>query len=260
MRSRLKASLFSCRDDLLQCIDSLYAGRVPASWLKLSWEVAALNTWFAELLQRYEQLQRWLTTGRPKSFWLPGFFNPQGFLTAVKQEVTRRHAGDKWALDDVAMVSEVTRFQDASAVREGPGEGVFVHGLFLEGCSWSSREGKLVDPEPKKLFSQLPVSHQILNQQYAMPCTPTTSMDPIASFAPRPLAIILSIGCVLVLQVMHVTAVQLKDKKSSGFYEAPCYKVRRRTGANFVSTFMLRTDEAKSKWVLRGAALLMNVE
>ena len=59
---------------------------------------------------------------------------------------------------------------------------------------------------------------------------------------------------------MHVTAVQLKDKKTAGYFEAPCYKVRRRTGANFVANFMLRSKEERIKWVLRGAAVIMNVE
>ena len=31
----------------------------------------------------------------------------QGFLTGVKQEVNRKHAAEKWALDDVVMTAEV---------------------------------------------------------------------------------------------------------------------------------------------------------
>lgn len=55
-----------------------------------SWEASGSGSWFAGLLARHDQLHRWLTGGRPRSYWLPGFFNPQGFLTAVKQELARK--------------------------------------------------------------------------------------------------------------------------------------------------------------------------
>ena len=47
------------------------------------------------------QPTNWLNKGRPHSFWLSGFFNPNGFITATMQEVARRHQG--WALDEVVM-------------------------------------------------------------------------------------------------------------------------------------------------------------
>ena len=45
--------------------------------LRLCWQANTLGSWWAGLVQRHEQLQRWLTVGRPKCFWLTGFFNPQ---------------------------------------------------------------------------------------------------------------------------------------------------------------------------------------
>ena len=47
--------------------------------------------------------------------------------------------------------------QDFESLKEGPSEGVYVYGLYLDGCAWSSREDKLVDSEPKKLYNALPV-------------------------------------------------------------------------------------------------------
>ena len=32
-----------------------------------------------------------------------------------------------------------------------------MYGLYLDGCAWSTRENKMVDSEPKKLYNLLPV-------------------------------------------------------------------------------------------------------
>ena len=203
--------------DLVDALDSLFDANVPSKWLSKSWESSTIGNWFQGLLQRYAQLTKWLERGKPKAFWLTGFFNPQGFLTAMKQEVNRKHAADKWALDDVVMTSEVTSppktFEN---LKDEPNEGVYVYGLFLEGCGWDGKANKMIDSEPKKLYAALPV--------------------------------------------MHVTGKLAKDNVTKNTFEAPCYRVKKRTGLNFISTFQLRTEDHPSKWILRGVALLCSVD
>ena len=63
--------------DLIEALSSLFNARIPANWLAKSWEAATLGNWFTGLLQRFDQLVKWVNNGRPKSFWLTGFFNPQ---------------------------------------------------------------------------------------------------------------------------------------------------------------------------------------
>jgi len=152
------AGTIALTGDLIEALDALFDARIPGVWVKKSWDANTLGLWFTGLTQRFDQLHKWLNSGRPKGFWMTGFFNPGGFLTAMKQEVNRKHAGDKWALDDVVMTSEVTHpAKEYEALREGPSEGVYIYGLFLDGAAWSPKENKLVESEPKKLFAPLPV-------------------------------------------------------------------------------------------------------
>jgi dynein heavy chain len=36
-------------------------------------------------VKRVETLRSWLVNGQPTTFWLSGFFFPQGFMTSVLQ-------------------------------------------------------------------------------------------------------------------------------------------------------------------------------
>lgn len=70
---------------LRKSLDAMYDARIPERWLKISWESATLGFWYTELLERDHQFRQWCNHGRPKVFWMTGFFNPQGFLTAMRQ-------------------------------------------------------------------------------------------------------------------------------------------------------------------------------
>lgn len=55
-------------------------GLMPTSALYYPYcvlQASTLGNWFTGLLQRHDQLGKWLTLGRPRAYWLTGFFNPQ---------------------------------------------------------------------------------------------------------------------------------------------------------------------------------------
>ncbi|XP_025115333.1 dynein heavy chain 5, axonemal-like isoform X4 [Pomacea canaliculata] len=147
-------------ENLTDALDSIYDARIPSIWLRMSWESSTLGFWFTELIDRNLQFCTWCFKGRPKIFWMTGFFNPQGFLTAMRQEVTRAHKG--WALDNVILQNQVTKMMK-DEVRTEPVEGVYVYGLYLEGAGWDRRYSKLVESRNKILSEIMPVIHIFAN-------------------------------------------------------------------------------------------------
>ncbi|XP_027976203.1 dynein heavy chain 8, axonemal [Eumetopias jubatus] len=143
-------------ENLRDALDNMYDARIPQIWKRVSWDSSTLGFWFTELLERNAQFSTWIFEGRPNVFWITGFFNPQGFLTAMRQEVTRAHKG--WALDSVTIHNEVLR-QTKEEIASPPVEGVYIYGLYMDGAAWDRRNGKLTEPAPKVLFTQLPVLH-----------------------------------------------------------------------------------------------------
>jgi len=204
-------------DDLAASLDALANARVPPIWLKGAWFSPSTSIWFSSLVNRAKQWEDWIKTGRPKSYWLPGFTNGPGFLTASRQEVTRAHSG--WALDDVAVVTEVTKF-DPDDVKDGPAEGVYVHGLYLDGCGWSKKESKLVEAPAKVLYIPLPCMLVTAVQ---------TSMKKLEYL------------------VYACPCYERKDPRKRGMTAAQ---------PNFVFTPEIRTEDPPAKWILRGVALL----
>jgi dynein heavy chain len=141
---------------LVDCIDSISDFRVPKVFqydptgVEISWLTPSLAGWLKGLIDRGHQLSNWLCSPnreRPPSFWLTGFFNPQGFLTSMKQEVTRQHRAEQWSLDEVDyktdVMKEIIPGDDGrieGKVIKPVDEGVLIHGLYLEGSQWHKND------------------------------------------------------------------------------------------------------------------------
>ena len=158
--------------ELVEAITSIFDFRVPRQWcydatgVEISWLTPSLSGWINGLIDRHHQLYNWISKERPPSFWLTGFFNPQGFLTAVKQEVTRQKKQLAWSLDEVEYTTDTLKevIQGDDGRIEGkninpPQEGVYIHGLFLEGAGWNKSNRHLEEQAAKELYYQFPIMH-----------------------------------------------------------------------------------------------------
>lgn len=138
--------------------NAVYDQRVPILWSSAAYpSLKPLSPWFGDLLQRLQFLCQWIDRGIPSSFWISGFYFPQGFLTAILQNYARKYA---YPIDTVAF-SFVMSDKAVSDIHSKATDGCYIYGLFLEGARWDGRIKSLIDPKPKELFSAMPVLHML---------------------------------------------------------------------------------------------------
>lgn len=209
-------------NQLQDSLNSIFDAVPPKHWFidpsgaQYAWNLPSLGLWFQGMLDREEQLSTWINNTRPFTYWMTGFFNPQGFLTAARQEVTRRHKAEQWALDDVVLITTVQDQSNPAKIKSPPDEGVYIHGLFLEGAAWNKDKKEVIEATPKEMYCPMPVIH----------VTAVTS------------------------------EAEKRIYSRGDFYECPVYTVPKRNGLAYIFNAKLPSAKPNRHWVLRGVAML----
>eukprot|EP00658_Telonema_sp_P-2_P085426 TRINITY_DN9734_c0_g1_i8.p1 TRINITY_DN9734_c0_g1~~TRINITY_DN9734_c0_g1_i8.p1 ORF type:complete len:838 (-),score=245.66 TRINITY_DN9734_c0_g1_i8:401-2914(-) len=134
---------------------SLLIGKVPDLWHAGSYlSLKPLASWMEDTLARIEFFRDWNDNGLPASFWISGFFFPQGFLTGVLQTHSR---SNKMPIDDIKFRTTVTHYDTLDQVSLPPDTGVYIHGLFFEGARFNKETMSIDESLRGELFTSVPV-------------------------------------------------------------------------------------------------------
>uniref|UniRef100_A0A8D9F093 Dynein heavy chain 6, axonemal n=1 Tax=Cacopsylla melanoneura TaxID=428564 RepID=A0A8D9F093_9HEMI len=238
MKKAIKG-IISMNDQLEGVHASLLNNQVPTVWSdKCSPSLKSLGSWIRDLELRIDFISVWINHGPPVSYWISGFFFPQGFLTGCLLTHARLHnIGIETLKIDFVMTDVVLNQEELEAEHRNNGgvedpafysglisspDHTLVHGLFLDAARYDTAANCIADPQPGIIYPPLP----------AMQLTAVTQVD-----------------------------------TTSGRYPCPLYKTSARAGiistsghsTNFVTTVPLPSEQPESYWVLKGAALLTQI-
>uniref|UniRef100_G3ULU4 Dynein axonemal heavy chain 6 n=1 Tax=Loxodonta africana TaxID=9785 RepID=G3ULU4_LOXAF len=230
------AGLVVMSEEMEKVYNSFLNNQVPSLWSNTAYpSLKPLGSWVKDLILRTSFVDLWLKRGQPKSFWISGFFFPQGFLTGTLQNHARKY---NLPIDELSFkYNVIPAYRDQAAVIEAaktvkfgqelpmdvelpsPEDGVLVHGMFMDASRWDDKEMVIEDALPGQMNPMLPMVHFEPQQNYE-PC-PT-------------------------------------------LYHSPLYKTGARAGTlsttghstNFVVTVLLPSKRSKDYWIAKGSALL----
>uniref|UniRef100_A0A8C2LDF4 Dynein, axonemal, heavy chain 6 n=1 Tax=Cricetulus griseus TaxID=10029 RepID=A0A8C2LDF4_CRIGR len=230
------AGLVVMSEEMEKVYQSFLNNQVPSLWSNTAYpSLKPLGSWVKDLILRTAFVDLWLKRGQPKSFWISGFFFPQGFLTGTLQNHARKY---NLPIDELNFkYNMVPVYRDQAEVIEAakdihfgeelpmdlelpsPDDGVLVHGMFMDASRWDDDEMVIEDALPGQMNPMLPVVHFEPQQNY----------EPIQTL-----------------------------------YHSPLYKTGARAGTlsttghstNFVVTVLLPSKRPSDYWIAKGSALL----
>lgn len=139
--------------ELERMYNSFVFQKVPPRWEEAGYPcLKPLPSWVEDFIMRITFMDMWLVKGPRVSYWLSGFFFPQGFMTAVKQTYSRQK---KIAVDTLRIGCEMTK-HDPSEIPLPPVSGAYVYGLFMEGGRFDRNAMRMEDSHPRELFDVVP--------------------------------------------------------------------------------------------------------
>jgi len=203
--------------ELEMMFTSFQNNQVPSLWSKVAYpSLKPLGSWLKDFHRRINFFKSWLVKGQPNSFWLPGFYYPQGFMTGALQTHARRY---QLPIDTLNFGFTVKSMEGVDDVADAPEDGIYVEGLFLEAARWDRRTKKLKPSNMGEMMSLVPIIH----------------FNPVQDYTPPPE----DYECPL-----YKTNVRAGVLNTTG------------QSTNYILSISLPTDEPPDIWVLMGTAMV----